>query len=799
MKHSNFYLVTGFHRSGTSLVAKTLLDSGVNMGATLLGASFANPYGHVEDSEIVEFHDEILNRNNSDWRFFGEVELNTTDEDVKRLKKYLAGRRKQDSYIGVKDPRAINFLELWNEASGGTLKTIVVFRDWRLSVSSILKRHSREFFNHIDSASNRIEDYSFWQFPDLAAQMWLTAAEKAIDWHSKHSESVIVFNLEQFIDDKSSIVSILPDKNIPHSIFEADPSDRSVLQNGYLNVMLQMISPSLIEKCENALRNLKLISPPSSVNAEIANGLDIDKSLGSLCKALIKRESNRIKTPSLLPRIAIKKETSDIEKEMPTETHMEYEECYWKAIRLGDTKNAECFLHRANILYDAPWRWMYLGDIYCNKQNMHLAELCYVRASELQPSNATFYAKLVQLHCKSKNREKAEKLIKHALHLDNHNPTALLAYKTFIEAFNDSESTLETSQEEPQQRLALCSFMPFPPPYTDIIELQKTQKNFSRTIDNYNVFFNFLTQDIDTWFNDALTLLPPQSKQCFLEYTLSNLGKVVDIQSLAAAFELEDIVAYELNQLPERSIDLGLRLGVHIHAFYISILPEILLYLKQINIEKIVITCLPEDVSRVEALTEKQANIIIKAVPNKGRDILPWLNIAPILSSCDIIIKLHTKSSPHASHLKQWRLQLLWSLLETKNLQSIIKAFEQDKSLGVVIPDYHPALHGDINWGMNLEKCKQLAQELNILIPDEMEKFPAGSMFVYRPDALVQLNQLRIDELDIEEELGQQDGTFMHALERLIIPLCESGQYDAKYTSELPNHMLNQVKKLQVQ
>ncbi|KXJ59704.1 MAG: hypothetical protein AXW14_14935 [Alteromonas sp. Nap_26] len=799
MQRSNFYLVTGFHRSGTSLVAKTLLDSGINMGSTLLGASFANPYGHVEDCEIVEFHDEILCRNNSDWRFFGEVELNTTDEDVKRLKKYLARRRKLDGPIGVKDPRAINFLELWNEASEGTLKTIVVFRDWRLSVSSILKRHSREFFNHIDSASNRKEDYSFWQFPDLAAQMWLTAAEKAIDWYNKHSENVILFNLEQFIDDKASIVSVLPGKNIPHSIFEANPSDRSVLQNGYLTAMLQMISPSLIEKCENALRNLKSISPPSPANTGIANELTIDKSLASLCKALIMRESNRIKTPSLLPSTALKKETSDIEKEIPKESHMEYEECYWKAIRLGDTKSAECFLHRANILYDAPWRWMYLGDIYFNKKNMHLAELCYVRASELQPSNATFYAKLVQLHCKSKNREKAEKLIKHALHLDNNNPTALLAYKAFTEAFNVSETTIDTSQEKLQQNSTRCSFMPFPPPYSEIIELQKTQKNFSRAIDNYNVFFNFLTQDVDTWFNDALTLLPPQSRECFLEYTLSNLGKVVDTQSLAAAFEFEDIGTYELNQLPERSIDLGLRIGVHIHAFYISILPEILLYLKQIHIEKIVITCLHEDVNKVKVLTEKQANIIIKAVPNKGRDILPWLNISPILSSCDIVIKLHTKSSPHASHLKQWRLQLLWSLIETNNIQSIMKAFKQDKNLGVVIPDYHPALHGDINWGMNLEKGKQLAHELNILIPDEMEKFPAGSMFVYRPDALVQLNQLRIGELDIEEELGQQDGTFMHALERLIIPLCESGQYDAKYTSELPNHMLNQIKKLQVQ
>ena len=65
---SPFLLVSGFHRSGTSLVAQTLHSNGVNLGENLMGASFGNPNGHFEDLSIVELHDELLNLHGLDWQ-----------------------------------------------------------------------------------------------------------------------------------------------------------------------------------------------------------------------------------------------------------------------------------------------------------------------------------------------------------------------------------------------------------------------------------------------------------------------------------------------------------------------------------------------------------------------------------------------------------------------------------------------------------------------------------------------------------------------------------------------------------
>ena len=65
---STFILVSGFHRSGTSLVAKTLEANGVSMGNSLMGASFANKEGHYEDIPLVNIHDAMLAANGTTGR-----------------------------------------------------------------------------------------------------------------------------------------------------------------------------------------------------------------------------------------------------------------------------------------------------------------------------------------------------------------------------------------------------------------------------------------------------------------------------------------------------------------------------------------------------------------------------------------------------------------------------------------------------------------------------------------------------------------------------------------------------------
>src|SRR5215212_8323769 len=62
-------VITGMHRSGTSMVSRLLHDSGLDLGAPddLIPASPDNPDGHWEHIAIVQLNDEILNSFGGGW------------------------------------------------------------------------------------------------------------------------------------------------------------------------------------------------------------------------------------------------------------------------------------------------------------------------------------------------------------------------------------------------------------------------------------------------------------------------------------------------------------------------------------------------------------------------------------------------------------------------------------------------------------------------------------------------------------------------------------------------------------
>src|SRR3954469_12288526 len=53
-------VITGMHRSGTSLVASYLSSLGVGLGDRLLAADARNPHGYFEDADFRELHGEML-------------------------------------------------------------------------------------------------------------------------------------------------------------------------------------------------------------------------------------------------------------------------------------------------------------------------------------------------------------------------------------------------------------------------------------------------------------------------------------------------------------------------------------------------------------------------------------------------------------------------------------------------------------------------------------------------------------------------------------------------------------------
>lgn len=149
-------IVTGMHRSGTSLTAETLHKAGLPMGAQFLPGDSYNPRGYFEDVEIVRLHDRLLDSFGRPWgaadhmRPLPEGWLDSTaaGEVADELAAYLADQMTRHATTGawaLKDPRASLFLPLWErvaERLGAGLKMVLCLRNAAAVAASLKRRDS---------------------------------------------------------------------------------------------------------------------------------------------------------------------------------------------------------------------------------------------------------------------------------------------------------------------------------------------------------------------------------------------------------------------------------------------------------------------------------------------------------------------------------------------------------------------------------------------------------------------------------------------------------------------------------
>jgi len=110
---SRAILLTGMHRSGTSLLASVLARSGVDMGLHLMPASRGNRRGHFEDVEFVRLHEAMLARRGA-GAFTPPADAEATVEEIGAARALVAARAAKPLW-GFKDPRACLFLDFWCE------------------------------------------------------------------------------------------------------------------------------------------------------------------------------------------------------------------------------------------------------------------------------------------------------------------------------------------------------------------------------------------------------------------------------------------------------------------------------------------------------------------------------------------------------------------------------------------------------------------------------------------------------------------------------------------------------------
>lgn len=222
------------------------------------------------------------------------------------------------------------------------------------------------------------------------------------------------------------------------------------------------------------------------------------------------------------------------------------------------------------------------------------------------------------------------------------------------------------------------------------------------------------------------------------------------------------------------------RIGIALHVFYPELLAEFGDYLSRMPwpFDLLVSVTREEDAPTVEQELKTLPmleTLVIRRVPNRGRDLAPLLiTYNEELRKYDFIGHFHTKKTPQAAWGGHWREHLLSHLLsETSRLQQIFFHLAHS-GVGMVYPPLtqHTPFWA-MSWLSNGEIAQPLCERLGIRFDaGAYFSFPVGSMFWARREALLPLLDLHLASADFPNEEGQRDGTLQHAIERLLGLAC---------------------------
>ncbi len=222
------------------------------------------------------------------------------------------------------------------------------------------------------------------------------------------------------------------------------------------------------------------------------------------------------------------------------------------------------------------------------------------------------------------------------------------------------------------------------------------------------------------------------------------------------------------------------KLAVIAHLYYTEswdLFKRHLRYLDGISFD-LFVTMPTNNLPFADEIKKSYPNAYIIEVPNKGRDVLPFIKAAGVVknSGYTYVLKIHSKKSTHRTDGSDWLQDILNCLLPIKAevYKSLFDVLDDPKT-GIVGPkdQYYPLT---VNFEANGEHMRLTLNKLfgrskcydALQLKRKKYGFFAGTMFWARFDAIELLLNQQYRAKDFETESGQLDGTFAHALERLF-------------------------------
>jgi hypothetical protein len=147
--NSRVVIITGMHRSGTSLAASLFQRAGVDVGDRLIEAADPNPHGYFEDADFVEFHEQALKDRSRTILVGDDFIFEPTDDEARRARELLATRGVRPVW-GWKDPRTALFLGFWDSQLDGA-RYLFMFRHPLDVLVSLLRRREYQALGLVEA------------------------------------------------------------------------------------------------------------------------------------------------------------------------------------------------------------------------------------------------------------------------------------------------------------------------------------------------------------------------------------------------------------------------------------------------------------------------------------------------------------------------------------------------------------------------------------------------------------------------------------------------------------------------
>lgn len=460
------------------------------MGTSFLQANIANPRGHFEDKTIVNCHESLLSSAGSSWLYTKGDALPDSKETYQEFSKYVNARNSfEPGHWGFKDPRAILFLDVWNQLLGNQGRYFFVVRHWSACIESLLRRHSRMVVT--ENLKDDKLDYhlSFWTRPSLAAEMWLEYNSRLLKFVKDRPNSSMVCTQRSLFDSEDKIIELFDQRwgmtlkrQSDHSTFEQE-----LLSDFAYSSVRDNLSHSLISQLDTLWQELLKVAdlkcadenPTWTAQTEASTAfLSKIKSLDqirSLEENLLINDKNESVLPSNESLFEVLKYNtdedsfikvvSDIKPASSTSNYPIGE--INRIIQLANTlhplstkvhANVGHFLFKQRYIEPAidsynhaialgarwPSVYIFLGDSYSSIGKQELAEFFYKSAIEVNNKNPQAYMRLGNLYRNKNLHDLALTHYQKAYDLASNNINILCSYCEELAYNNQTGKAIDT-------------------------------------------------------------------------------------------------------------------------------------------------------------------------------------------------------------------------------------------------------------------------------------------------------------------------------------------------------------------